>query len=1002
MGFYMKLDLKLKLLIILVIPLLFVIGLSITILYGMLDDKNNLKFTKHHILEAEAISKAVHSLQIERGVTTELLANDGIDENTQQLLIAKENSNIAINEAKRVMLSCQTCTDSTSLKLLDILALRENANLLNIPLSEARCFYTKNIASLLNLIKTIPSLIEDKDNRNCIQSYSYLSSAKEELGQIRSILVQALLSRDVSDDIFILFKEHLKVYNLETQNFKTASNKDIINFYNDVFTGEDVDEMFKIINDIVKNKNKFSLTTDYSQWFQRATKSMNLLRNVEERLFNTINTLVNQKLDSIHYKLAMLLSFLGLSAIIVTILLLLIARKILFSASSLESKYDNSLLLLEQYKSTIDRGFIVSKNDKNGIISYVNDEFCKISGYTKEELIGKTYDLVIHPHSDKKFFDQMWHEVRELKKPWINEIKNITKSGATYWIKAILSPIIDKNGNILEYIAMCSDITQEKEIARYFEDQLKISATNFDYSMHISKEYEKAIDSSAILLRTDVNGIITYANDKFLEISKYSLQELVGKNHNFFNSQDEALENHQTLWQGVIKSKTKYGVDFWTKTTIVPIKNLHGEIIEYLEIRFDITEIIRHKEEFEIAAKTDSLTGCGNRLRLHYDMQENEKLSVAIFNLDNFRQINDFYGHNFGDLVIQTIASKINMYIQHDKNFKFYRLQGDEFVTLAINAPKDELLEKTKGILKLIKKKLYIGNEELLISCSAGISFEEKEHLLSTANMALKITKKSSTDFLIYSSEISLEDQYKNNLNWAKKLSSAIKENNLVTFYQPIINNSIDNRENPTKYECLIRIVDNGKIISPFFFLEVAKQTRQYSEITKTVVKQSFELFKDKHAHFSINLSVLDILEPRTTTYIFEMLKQYGIGERVIFEIVESESIDNFESIVAFIDKVKSYGCKIAIDDFGTGYSNFEYLIKLRADYLKIDGSLIKNLDKDKNALLVVSTIVEFSKKLGMKTVAEFVENREIFDIVRELGVDYSQGYYFSEPVAQI
>jgi hypothetical protein len=140
MGFYMKLDLKLKLLIILVIPLLFVIGLSITILYGMLVDKNNLEFTKHHILEAEAISKAVHSLQIERGVTTELLANDGIDENTQQLLIAKENSNIAINEAKRVMLSCQTCIDSTSLKLLDILALRENANLLNIPLSEARCF----------------------------------------------------------------------------------------------------------------------------------------------------------------------------------------------------------------------------------------------------------------------------------------------------------------------------------------------------------------------------------------------------------------------------------------------------------------------------------------------------------------------------------------------------------------------------------------------------------------------------------------------------------------------------------------------------------------------------------------------------------------------------------------------------------------------------------------------------------------------------------------------
>jgi len=999
----MKLDLKLKLLIILVIPLFFVIGLSITLLYGMLDNKNNLEFTKHHILEAEAFSRAIHSLQIERGVTTEVMAYEDIDENNQNLFTAKENSNLAINEAKKRLLSCETCVNRTSLKLLENLQSRENANLLNMPISETRCYYTKNIASLLNLIKITPSLIDDKENRNYIQSYSHLSSAKEELGQIRSILVQALLSKDFSNDIFMLFKEHLKIYNIEIQNFKTISDKNVVNFYNNVFAGEDVDEMFKIIDDIIKNKNKLNLTTDYSQWFKIATKSINLLRNVEDQIFNTVHSLVNEKIDSISYKLAMLLSFLGISAVIVTILLLLIAKKILFSASSLESKYDNSLLLLEQYKSTVDGGFIVSKSDENGIITYVNDEFCKISGYAREELIGKTHSLVKHPDSDKKTFEQMWHTIRDLKKQWIGETKNLTKDGSTYWLKAIISPIIDKNGNIIEYIAMRSDITQQKEISSYFENQLKISTNNFNYSMHISKEYEKAIDSSTILLRTDVNGVITYANDKFLEISKYTLDELVGKNHNFLNYSDEALVKHQaTLWQGVIKSKTKQGKDFWTKTTIVPIKNLHDEIIEYLEIRFDITEIMRHKEEFEIAAKTDSLTGYGNRLRLHYDMQENENLSVVIFNLDNFRQINDFYGHDFGDLVIQSIASKIYMNIQHDKNFKFYRLQGDEFITLATNSPKEELIEKAKNIIEIIKKKFYVRNEELLISCSAGISFEPKEHLLSTANMALKIAKKSNIDFLVYSSEISLEDQYKNNLFWTRKLSNAIKEGDLVTFYQPIIDNKKNNSENPDKYECLIRMVDNHQIISPFFFLEVAKQTRQYSEITKTVIYQSFELFKDKDARFSINLSVLDILEPQTTAYIFKMLKEYGIGEKVIFEIVESESIDNFEDIINFINEVKKYGCKIAIDDFGTGYSNFEYLIKLQADYLKIDGSLIKSLNRDKNALLVVSTIVEFSKKLGMKTVAEFVENKEIFDIVRELGVDYSQGYYFCEAKAEI
>ena len=161
-------------------------------------------------------------------------------------------------------------------------------------------------------------------------------------------------------------------------------------------------------------------------------------------------------------------------------------------------------------------------------------------------------------------------------------------------------------------------------------------------------------------------------------------------------------------------------------------------------------------------------------------------------------------------------------------------------------------------------------------------------------------------------------------------------------------------------------------------------------------------MFKDKDSEFSINLSVKDILEVQMSDYILEMLQRYGIGSRVVFEIVESESIENFEGVIHFINQVKKYGCKIAIDDFGTGYSNFEYLIKLKADFLKIYGSLIKNLEHDKNARIVVSTIVEFSKKLGMKTIAEFVENEEIFTIVQDLGIDYSQGYHFSQAKAEV
>ena len=128
------------------------------------------------------------------------------------------------------------------------------------------------------------------------------------------------------------------------------------------------------------------------------------------------------------------------------------------------------------------------------------------------------------------------------------------------------------------------------------------------------------------------------------------------------------------------------------------------------------------------------------------------------------------------------------------------------------------------------------------------------------------------------------------------------------------------------------------------------------------------------------------------------MLEKHKCANRLVIEIVESEGIDNFEEVISFIRDIKDIGCKIAIDDFGTGYSNFEYLIKLKADYLKIDGSLIKNIHKDKNIHTVVSTIVNFAKNLNMKVIAEFVEDEEIYDVLKKLDVDYSQGYFFSIP----
>jgi EAL domain-containing protein (putative c-di-GMP-specific phosphodiesterase class I) len=191
---------------------------------------------------------------------------------------------------------------------------------------------------------------------------------------------------------------------------------------------------------------------------------------------------------------------------------------------------------------------------------------------------------------------------------------------------------------------------------------------------------------------------------------------------------------------------------------------------------------------------------------------------------------------------------------------------------------------------------------------------------------------------------------------------------------------------------------DDGTYIAPIHFLELAKKNKMYPKLTKIMINKTFEAFKGSNKQVSINLSVEDILNTEICEYIMQKLSKSKIASNIVFEIIESEGIENFDEVLKFINDVKSYKAKISIDDFGTGYSNFDYLMKLKVDYIKIDGSMIKNIDTDQNCMMITQTIVEFAKKMNIETVAEFVYSKEIFDKVLELDVDYAQGYYFGKP----
>lgn len=562
----------------------------------------------------------------------------------------------------------------------------------------------------------------------------------------------------------------------------------------------------------------------------------------------------------------------------------------------------------------------------------------------------------------------------------------------------IISTVLFVAAYLIKYFRGLSDKLEKK-----IREKTKELRKNLAYF----ESHKVAMDESQIVTKSDLNGTVTYANKNFEKISGYSAEESIGQQHSLIRHEDTDIKTFEDLWKtiqagdiwkGILKNKKKSGEAYWVSAVVLPIKNEHGQNVEYIGLRHDITEVYKQRETLEKIAYTDSLTGLGNRNKLNQDIKRSVTPSLAIMNADYFNQINNFYGYEIGDIVIKEVAKRLEILL-HKKD-KVYHLQGDEFAILSDNSDNDAFVDKIIYIsTKLSKEPIVVGEEHISINFSTSISFELKENLLVTANMALRNAKNGQKDLVIYSKKVSLSDEYENNIKWTKRLRYALENDLIVPFFQPISNNKTGDWN---RYEALVRIVDGDEVITPHYFLDIAKKTKLYTQITKVMIRKTFEYFKDKLEEFSINITIEDITNQEIKRYIFETLEKSDIGSQVIFEIVESESIHNFDSVLKFIRNIKRYGCRVAIDDFGTGYSNFEHILKLKADYLKIDGSLIKDIHKDQEKFVLVSSIVSFAKQIGMKTTAEFVESEEIEQIVKKLGVDYSQGYYYSEPKKNI
>ena len=554
------------------------------------------------------------------------------------------------------------------------------------------------------------------------------------------------------------------------------------------------------------------------------------------------------------------------------------------------------------------------------------------------------------------------------------------------------------------YQIIKSDKTNEKEI--FYARVLKIKKTCLKCHGDPKKDIPKKLYD--VLVKTygnkafgyklgDIRGIIAIyipfedVNDMFFKISviiliSFLLMFVVGSL--IFKGVTDRIEED-------IEKFIKYFKEKIGKRKLLKLKDdmyyLETEVLKY-EVNDIIKELKNNQRELYKKYYLHHLTNFFNRSAFFNIMNE-KKYPVVILNVDDFREINNYFGINIADELIREIAKRLKK-LRKKYRFKIYHVDIDEFVLLFSHiSSREELKNIVKDIINVLENNYKIGDNEISIKFRAGISFKRKDYLC--AEMALEAAKDENKDIEFCNNVKNYYKKYEEHLKWLKEIKKAIQDDRIIPFYQPILNKE----KKIIKYEALVRMKsEDGKIISPFFFLNIAKKTRYYLEITKIIFDKVIEKINEKNIAISVNISLEDMESEEVKEYIFEKIEKLKDKSLLTIEIVETENIRNSLEVSQFIEKLKEKNVMIYIDDFGSGYANFDYLLKIQPDGIKIDGSLIENILENENNQKIVKTIVSFSKEANIKTIAEFVENEKIFEFLKEIGIDYYQGYYFSPP----
>ena len=650
-----------------------------------------------------------------------------------------------------------------------------------------------------------------------------------------------------------------------------------------------------------------------------------------------------------------------------------------------------------------------------------SDEVYRIYGLNPggDDTNFKTVMNYVHAE-DRDFVSRSIKNILRDKSELNIDYRIVLTDGTVRYVQLQAEPDIDAAGNLVFVSGTIQDITDRQKAAEaLFEEKERAQVTL------------QAIGDAVIT--TDVYGNIEYINPIAEKLIGRILKSVRGKHYfnvvrlvneangspiddpikRCFNDGNDVVRNEHNLLIGV--DRREFAVD----VTAASIRDRKNNVIGAVLVMHDVTDMHGLTRQLNFQATHDALTGLINRrefeIRLQQSMDsariDNLQHALLFMDLDQFKVVNDTCGHIAGDELLKQIADLFANKVRNVDTLA--RLGGDEFAVLLEACPVNKAQQIAESLRKVVKEYRFVWEGKLFeIGVSIGLvpispDSGTRTDILSHADAACYVAKDLGRNRIhVYKPDDAALAQHHGEMQWVHKITHAVNENRFVLYCQAVT--SLNTSSNKTHhFEILVRMLDQqNNIVPPSAFIPAAERYHLMPSIDRWVFKNSLQSIRsigsdamDDNLLFAINLSGQSICDETFLQYVLDEFEKSGVPPSCIcFEITETAAVANLTKASRFIAILKGTGVRFALDDFGSGLSSFAYLKNLAVDYLKIDGSFVKDMIDDPIDYAMVSSINEIGHLMGLRTIAEFVESQAISNKLGELTVDFAQGYYFDKP----